>query len=321
MCIASMGTGCTQLSNLSLPAQSDSTVLTSSPAPPGRQKLPAPDTRGAKQQTRSATSQSTSSGEWLLQPGLFGVQHGMWFGWISLTFGLFGIGSALFFRNQSARAISKLNNKLYRIAKDIERLDAATIRLSNKRAEDAASIIHLQSVYQQSEERHAAILASINSLRIQQRPEPQTSPNPLPSLFSAPQVESQPYQLTPAEKQAEVTAGVNRGDRQLVKTEARAYLNITHASENAISMGRLNETQLEEVSAGGSYWATSFGGETWLYPTEQTLKGYTQSQRPTGIYSYTRQPIHSAQVLSPARLTLSGSLWQVAEIGTIAVPG
>jgi hypothetical protein len=245
----------------------------------------------------------------------------MWFGWISLTLGLFGIGSALFIGDQSARTISQLNNKLYRISKDIERADAAINRLSNKREEDAASISHLQSVYQQSEERHAAILASINSLRIQQRPEPQTYPNPSPSLFSAPQAESKPYQQTPAEKQAEVTAGVNRGDRQLVKSEARAYLNITHTSENAISMGRLNETQLEEVSAGGSYWATSFGGETWLYPTEQTLKGYTQSQRPTGIFNYTRQPIHSAQVVSPARLTLSGSLWQVAEIGTIAVPG
>jgi hypothetical protein len=86
-------------------------------------------------------------------------------------------------------------------------------------------------------------------------------------------------------------------------------------------MGRLNETQLEEVTAGGSYWAASFGGETWLYPTEQTLKGYTQSQRPTGLFNYTRQPIPSAQVVSPARLTLNGTLWQVVEMGSIAVPG
>jgi hypothetical protein len=189
-----------------------------------------------------------------------------------------------------------------------------------KGEQDSKNIINLQTAYHQLEGKHAAILASINSLRAQQKIEPQSYAIPMPRPISAP-LATQPYRPSRAEKQAELTAAVNRVDRQLVKSETRAHLNITHASENAISMGRLNETQLEEVTAGGSYWAASFDGETWLYPTEQTLKGYTQSQRPTGIFNYTRQPIPSAQVISPARLTLNGTLWQVVDMGSIAVPG
>jgi hypothetical protein len=320
MCVATIVAGCTQLSNGSLPGQSDSTALTSPAASPGSQELPTPATGGAKQQTRSAQSQSTSSVEWLLQPGLFGVKHGIWLGWTSLTFGLSGIGLALFIRHQSARAISQLSQRLSRITRDIERADSSINRISMKGEQDSKSIINLQAAYHQLEDKHAAILASISSLRIQQKIEPQNYAIPMPSQISTPLV-TQLYQPSPAEKQAELTAAVNRGDRQLVKSETRAHLNITHASENAISMGRLNETQLEEVSAGGSYWAASCGGEVWLYPTEQTLKGYIQSQRPTGIFNYTQQPISSAQVVSPARLTLNGTLWQVVEMGSIAVPG
>lgn len=103
--------------------------------------------------------------------------------------------------------------------------------------------------------------------------------------------------------------------------EMRAQLNITKESKNVIFIGRLNETQLEEVAAGGSYWIASRYGENWLYPTEQTLKDYSQYQPPTGIFTYTRQSISAAQVLSPARLRLNGHFWSVVEPGTIAVPG
>lgn len=321
MCIALVGSGCTPFNRVGLPAQSDSTVLTLPAAPLSSQELPAPATEGAKQQPRPVSSQSTSNIEWVLQPGLFGVKHGMWLSWISLTFGLSGIGLALLIRHQSVRAINQLNLRLSRITKDLERVDLAMVKISNKGEQDASSLASLRASCQQLEDKYADILTSIKNIRIQQMIETETNAVQMQNLTSPPPVTSKPLQLTPSEKQAVLTAAVNRGDRQLVKSETRAQLNITHASENAISMGRLNETQLEEVSAGGSYWATSFDGETWLYPTEQTLKGYTQFQRPTGIFNYTRQPIAFAQVVSPARLTLSGSIWQVAEPGTIAVPG
>jgi len=324
MCIVSIGPGYTQHNSLSSLHNLGSSVsiVTASvrggrhPASSGK---PGKPSAGGK--ARGSTTQSKDRPSWLLQPGLFRVLNGMWLGWIALAVGLFGIGSALIVKFQSDHDISQLNKRLSGHKEDIRKARADLTQLSLRGEEITARIDRLQSDYQQIENKHAAILASINSLRTQQKTDPQTYAIPIPSLISTPLVASQPYQLSPAKKQAELTAAVNRGDRQLVKSETIAHLNITHASENAISMGRLNETQLEEVSAGGSYWAASFGGETWLYPTEQTLRGYIQSQRPTGIFNYTRQSIPSAQVISPARLTLSGSLWQVAEIGTIAVPG
>lgn len=320
MCIASIGAGCAQLNSLSLPFNSGASVSTTPVAPPGSRELPTLDQGGENHRAPSLLSQRTDSSAWLLQPGLFGVLNGMWLGWVSLVVGLFGVSSALFVKVQSGHVISQLNQRLSRHDKDIEKAYAAINQLSKRSDEDAARISRLQSAYQQIEDKHAGLLTSINSLRIQQRTEPQTYAIQMPSQISAP-LATQPYQPSPAEKQAELTAAVNRGDRQLVKSETRAHLNITHASENAISMGRLNETQLEEVSAGGSYWSASFCGDTWLYPTEQTLKGYTQSQRTTGIFNYIRQPISSAQVVSPARLILNGTLWQVVEMGSIAVPG
>lgn len=320
MCIASIGAGCAQLNSLRLPFNSGASVSTTPVAPPGGHELPILDKGGENHRAPSLLSKRTDSSAWPLQPGLFGVLNGMWLGWVSLVVGLFGIGSALLVSVQSGHVISQLKERISRHDKDVEKAYAAINYLSKRSDEDAARLSRLQSAYQQIEDKHAGILTTINSLRIQQRTEPQTYAVPMPNQIRTPQA-TQSYQPSPAEKQAELTSAVNRGDRQLVKSETCAHMNITHASENAISMGRLDVTQLEEVSAGGSYWAASFGGETWLYPTEQTLKGYTQTQRPTGIFKYTRQPISSAQVISPARLRLNGTLWQVAEMGIIAVPG
>jgi hypothetical protein len=319
--VTSIGAGCTQLRHLDLLGDSGSSVSTPRVASPGSQKLSAIERRVVKQQAKSLPSQGTNSAEWLLQPSLFGVQHGMWLGWIAFVVGLFGFGLAVFSRVQSLRHVNQLKQKLFRHDKDLERAYAEIHRLSNKCKEYSQDLASLHKVYQQLEDKQATILASVNSLRVQQMPEPQSYAVAAPSLSSKPLVASQHCEPTPAQKQAELTAAVNRGDRQAVKSETRAQLNITHASENAISMGRLNDTQLEEVSAGGSYWAASVAGEIWLYPTEQTLKGYSQSQRPTGIFNYSRQPIPTAQVVAPARLTLSGTLWQVVEMGSIAVPG
>lgn len=323
ICVTSIGVGCTQTSTLDLPGNSGSNTATTPVASTVNQNFPVLDSAVDKQQARSLPSQSTSSDEWLLQPGLLGVLHGMWLGWISFAVGLFGIGLAVAvkvrFVNPLTQKLDAQNRELLKRIRDLK--DGQIHQLSEQNCEYSAQLNRLQINYQQLKNQQSAILAAINGLRAQQKPEPQSYATPAPRSISTPLVASQPFPPCPAQKQAELTAAVNRGDRQVVKSETRAQLNITHASENAISMGRLNETQLEEVSAGGSYWAASFAGETWLYPTEQTLKGYSQTQRPTGIFNYTRQPIPSALVLSPARLTLSGNLWQVVEMGSIAVPG
>ena len=332
VCVTSIAAGCRQHSKPDMPGDLGSSVSTTPVAPPGSQRLPGPDTGFDKQHAQSLPPQSSSKGAWLLQPGLFSVQHGMCLGWISFVFGFFGIvlavyvlrrfGQELEDQKESDQKLVDRNDKLSERIENLETEHGGQIsELYKQISKSSAQLNRLLMDYQQLEYKQAAVLGAINSLRVQQKPEPQSYATPAPSLISTPLVACQPSAPSPAQKQAELTAAVNRGDRQVVKAETRAQLNITHASENAISMGRLNETQLEEVSAGGSYWAATFAGETWLYPTEQTLKGYSQTQRPTGIFQYNRQPIHSAQVVSPARLTLSGGLWQVVEMGSIAVPG
>ena len=341
VCVTSIGAGCTQPRKQGLPLDSGSSVPNTPVPSPSSQELPATDTGVEKQQAEFLPSESASSGEWLLQRGLFGVQHGMWLGWISFAVGLFGTGLALIVMrrcNDQCNSLSKTKddlNKFSQITDTTDTLEQDLLRHSNRLtaaideikqlkrrcSEYSKEINRLLEDYQPLKNRQAEILDAINELRIQQKPEPQSYAIPAPGLISTPLAASQPSAPSSAQKQAELTAAVNRGDRQVIKSEARLQLNITHASENAISMGRLNETQLEEVSAGGSYWAASFAGETWLYPTEQTLKGYSQSQRPTGIFNYSRQPISSAQVVSPASLRFSGNFWQVVEMGSIAVPG
>lgn len=326
ICVTSIGTGCTQPSKPGLPGDSGSSVSTTPIALPGSQRPTVLDTGLDKQHAQSLRPQSSSKGEWLLQPGLFGVQHGMWLGWISFAVVFFGIVLAVYVQNGSySRLTQELEEQNDKLSERLENLKddhgGKIRRLSKQISECSDQLNRLLMDYQQLDNKQAAILGTINSLRVQQKAGPQSYATPAPSLISTPLVASHPSAPSPAQKQAELTAAVNRGDRQVVKSETRAQLNITHASENAISMGRLNEIQLEEVSAGGSYWVASFAGETWLYPTEQTLKGYSQYQRPTGIFNYSRQPIPSALVVSPARLTLSGTLWQVVEMGSIAVPG
>lgn len=322
VCVTSIAAGCTQHSKPDMPGDLGSSVSTTPVAPPGSQRLPVHDTGFDKQHAQSLPPQSSSNGAWLLQPGLFSVQHGMWLGWISFAFGFFGIVLAGYVLKRLDQELEDQNDELSERIENLEVDHGGQIReLYKQISKSSAQLNRLLMDYQQLENKQAAVLDAINSLRVQQKPEPQSYSTPALSLISTPLVACHPSAPSPAQKQAELTAAVNRGDRQVVKAETRAQLNITHASENAISMGRLNETQLEEVSAGGSYWAASFAGETWLYPTEQTLKGYSQTQRPTGIFQYIRQSIPSAQVVSPARLTLSGGLWQVVEMGSIAVPG
>ncbi|MBU6376662.1 MAG: hypothetical protein KGQ59_11740 [Bdellovibrionales bacterium] len=268
-------------------------------------------------------SEKDHPSQWLLKPGLFDIDNGVWLGSIGLAIGLLGTGFSIHCSRSSNRLNRKLNDKQNRLARLEENSTKAysTINQLSKIVNDSSTkLAQLQSICQQLEDKHASLLFTLNSQRLHQKPEQDPLASRLTRTVENPPVMSQTYIQSTQHKLAEITAAVNRGDRQVVRAEIRAQLNITNDSENAISMGRLNETQLEEVSAGGSYWIASSGNETWLFPTEQTLKGYSQSQRPTGIFTYIRQPIPSAQVVSPARLALNSSLWSVAEPGSIAVP-
>lgn len=271
----------------------------------------------------SSESEKDHPSQWLLKPGLFDIENGVWLGSIGLAFGLFSTGFSIHCSGRSNRLNRKLNDKQIRISRlddNIAKANSTINQLSKIVNDSSSKLAQLESYCQQLEDKHASLLFSLNSQRLQQRSEQAPLASRLTSTVENSPVLSPTYIQSPQQKLAEITTAVNRGDRQVVRAEIRAQLNITNESENAISMGRLNETQLEEVTAGGSYWIASIDGETWLYPTEQTLKGYSQSQRLTGIFTYIRQPIPSAHVVSPARLYLNGSLWSVAEPGSIAVP-
>lgn len=277
-------------------------------------------------QTRPASRESSKNhpSEWLLKPGLFKIEQGLWLGWIGLAFGLLGTGLSIHCSRNSNRLNKKLIDKQIKISRLDKEIHSACYDINQltKRVDDSSTkLTHLHLSYQHLEEKFSSVLLSLNSQRLQQKPEQDPLAYRLTSSVENPSLTSQKYIQSPRQKLDAITKAVNLGERQVCRAEMRAQLNITNESENAISMGRLNETHLEEVTAGGSYWIASIGGETWLYPTEQTLKGYSQSQRPTGIFNYIRQSIPSALVLTPARLALNGSLWSVVDQGSIAVPG
>ena len=118
----------------------------------------------------------------------------------------------------------------------------------------------------------------------------------------------------------ELIAALNIGDRQQLRDASKCQLNITSWSENEIIMGKSTTTELEEVMAGGSYLLVIINNEHWLFPTEQTLKGFTAAQRAKGIFEYEEQVISSPQLIEPALLEQSGSNWKVKQLGKILKP-
>ena len=152
---------------------------------------------------------------------------------------------------------------------------------------------------------------------------PAYHPHSSPSVpFSSVSASNQPLQIqTSADRQAEITTAFNNGDRQVIRTVSSAQLNITAASDNAIAIGHLLQTELEEVDAGGSYYLVCVGSESLLYPSEQTLRGFAEIRPSKGVFEYIKQAINAPQILSPARMDRSGENWCIQQTGRIAVPG
>ena len=113
---------------------------------------------------------------------------------------------------------------------------------------------------------------------------------------------------------------LNTGNRQQLREMITVRLNITSDSENALSIGRYQPTQLEVVGGGGSYWLAVISDQAWLFPTELTLKGFLSVQPDKGLYSYEKQIISSPQLIEPALLRQDGNLWTVETLGRVAIP-
>ena len=140
-------------------------------------------------------------------------------------------------------------------------------------------------------------------------------PNPPTPLPQTPQV----FKPQGPSKEQLVQA-LNSGERQKLKDESISQLNITSKSENDILIGRSTVTELEVVSAGGSYQLLIISGQSLLFPTEQTLKGFTAAQKSKGIFDYEEQSISTPELAEPALVEKSGSDWHVKQLGKIYIP-
>lgn len=159
---------------------------------------------------------------------------------------------------------------------------------------------------------------------------PPPAANPRPTSMAAPPSATQPAPTPgapPAQNpapapvsKAGLIAALNNGDRQQLRDAAKAELNITSESENAIATGRATATELEEVPGGGSYWLISLNQQHWLFPTDRTLKGFAAAQPSKGLFAYEQQTISKAQLIEPALLEHTGSTWSVKTLGRIGTP-
>ena len=155
-----------------------------------------------------------------------------------------------------------------------------------------------------------------------------TAANPRPTPMAAPPAATPPAPTPaapPAQSPAPISkagliAALNNGDRQQLRDAAKAELNITSESENAIATGRATATELEEVPGGGSYWLISLNQQHWLFPTDRTLKGFAAAQPSKGLFTYEQQTISKAQLIEPALLEQTGSTWSVKTLGRIGTP-
>jgi len=328
--LAAITNGCGGLGGRQDPANPDTN--SSSPATVGFESNRAPDSATGSRDSnqtvgagpQEAVSESGQSG-WMMQQGPWGLSNGLWLNLVALLLGGTGtVWSAL--NSEASRTLSnRLSRNLHNHQNVLEAHERRVNKASNSIEDLQGRLTSLSASYQQLQRETTTLATNIELQRKQisaaqvRRSEP-GFPLAFPETTYQQQV-PKPQVPLPEQQLAELTAAINRGDRQAIRAAMRAQLNITRASENAIVTGRLNETALEEVSAGGSYWLTQIGEGVWLYPTELTLKGFAHEQPSKGIFHFNQQAISSPQVMTPARLITNGSNWQIADLGSIAVPG
>ena len=115
---------------------------------------------------------------------------------------------------------------------------------------------------------------------------------------------------------------VDREDRPALRQMQYQELNITNETEDALLRGSsFDATKLEAVTGGGSYVLISSEGHYWLFPTQQTLSGFSTNQPRKGIFNYESEMISRPAVKKPAEVREDGEYWIVATYGVISVPG
>jgi hypothetical protein len=144
-------------------------------------------------------------------------------------------------------------------------------------------------------------------------PEPITPspPPPEPPVFHGDQVKDL------------YTSAVLSNDRNRIRSITKAELNITQASEDALTRGTsIVSTQLQSVSGGGSYLLIECGSKYWVCPTVQTLTSFTTFKPHKGIFDYEEiASVSTAELKQPAEAEqIYEGVWQIVSKGIVLVP-
>lgn len=110
------------------------------------------------------------------------------------------------------------------------------------------------------------------------------------------------------------------GDRSALRNMSSDQLNITQSSEDSLVKNSVLPTLLEIVQNGGSYLLIRRDNRHWLVPEFQILTSFTTTQPAKGIFNYHRENISTADLRWPAEVRDVGGLWEVVNMGLIAVP-
>ena len=114
---------------------------------------------------------------------------------------------------------------------------------------------------------------------------------------------------------------VSRDDRYALRQMVSAEMSITQDCEEALlSAPASATTQLQIDKQGGSYLLISQDNNNWLVPTFQTLKSFTTIQPAKGLFVYERDNVSSAELRRPAEVREDRGVWEVVNMGVVAVP-
>ncbi len=114
---------------------------------------------------------------------------------------------------------------------------------------------------------------------------------------------------------------VDRNDRKTLRQMQLHELNIAAESESLLSKADFNQlTKLETVVGGGSYIIIGSNSRYWLFPTAQTLDGFSLNQPRKGVFYYESSMLPKPIVKEPAEVRKDGIYWLVIHQGSILVP-
>jgi hypothetical protein len=179
--------------------------------------------------------------------------------------------------------------------------------------------IELINAESKNQERFADIERQDQMMKLKEARVKALDPIPTFDTLSTPITPSSPPPTPMGPSKESLIAALNGGDQQQLRDASSSELNITSESKESIAIGRSINTELREVSGGGSYLLVILQGQAWLFPTERSLAGFTASQRSKGIFDYEKQTISTPKLLEPALLERSGTNWMIKEIGKIAI--